>query len=132
MRLVNPGRPAAASVPPVIGAGPSSGTPAASLRPVLGEGGRLPLAGAPGRVELLLEPLALLLPTVAVFPQAGDLLFQFLDTDIPRIPHALGSSPVVALPRRLHALCIGTTRPDYRPVGGFLDQDPLTEYERCS
>ena len=41
------------------------------LRTVLGEGGRLPLAGAPGRVELLLEPLALLLPTVAVFPQSG-------------------------------------------------------------
>ena len=104
----------------VIGAGPSSGTTAASLRPVLGEGGRLPLAGAPRRVELLLEPLALLLPTVAVFPQSGDLLFQFLDTDSPRIPHAPGSSPVVALPRRLHALCIGTTRPDYRSVDGFF------------
>ena len=132
MRLVNPCRPPPAAMRAVIGAGPPSRTPAASLRPVLGEGGRLPLAGAPRRVELLLEPLALLLPTVAVFPQSGDLLFQFLDTDSPRIPHAPGSSPVVALPRRLHALCIGTTRPDYRSVDGFFYQDPLTEYQEST
>ena len=70
----------------VIGAGPPARTPAASLRPVLGEGGRLSLAGPPGSVELLLQVLAVMLPVIPLLDQLRVLVFEVLDARVPRNP----------------------------------------------
>ena len=55
---------------PVVRAAASPRPLAASLPPVLGEGAGLPLAGAPGGLELLLQLLAAALPVVA-FPRSA-------------------------------------------------------------
>ena len=55
MGLVDPCRTSAASLPAVQGAGPPTGAPVATLRPVLGEGGGLPSARALGDGELLVR-----------------------------------------------------------------------------
>ena len=60
--LVSLRRLPAAPLPSVLRPGSPPGTPAASLRPVLGEGSRLSAAGAPRRLELLLQMLATALP----------------------------------------------------------------------
>ena len=65
VRLVNLCRLPSAPMLPVLRTASSPRTPAASLRPVLGEGSCLPASGAPRRLELLLQMLAAALPLTA-------------------------------------------------------------------
>ena len=60
----------------VLRPGAPPGTPAASLRPVLGEGSRLSAAGAPRRLELLLQMLATGLPVIPILDQLRLVSFE--------------------------------------------------------
>ena len=119
MGFVDPRRARSASLLSVGGARPASGTPAASLWPLLGEGGRLPATRTARRVELLLELLAASLPAVAILTQPGVLPFQLPNGRIPWIPLA---------PRRVPGrpagepttLVSAPTRRTYSPRDGFL------------
>ena len=60
----------AARLPPIGRAGSPAGTPAAPLRPVLGEGSRLPASGPARGGQLLLEVVDLPLQAVVLTPPA--------------------------------------------------------------
>ena len=98
---------------PVVRTAPSPRTLAASLPPVLGEGGRLPLAGAPGRLELLLQLLAAALPPVPLLDQLRLVPFQAFDAPhvarVPLRPRGLRIAAVALLAR--HTSRIGTCSP---------------------
>ena len=130
MRLVNPCRPPPAAMRAVVGAGTSSGTPAPSLWPVLGEGGRLPLAAAPGRGELLLQVITVTLPVIPLLDQLRVLLFELLDARVPRIPFTLRpvrtAAPAV---HQNHVLLIGTRTPILHPNPADFSPRPLNEYD---
>ena len=121
MGFVDPRRARSASLLSVGGARPASGTPAASLWPLLGEGGRLPATRTARRVELPLELLAASLPAVAILTQPGVLPFQLPNAPgIPWIPLAPRRVPVAGLPLRAHDSCIGTDPPNLQPERRFL------------
>ena len=95
--LVDLFRARTAALPTVACASPPPGTPAATLRPVLGKGGCLSAAGPPRLVELLLEAFAATLPSVPVAggarqftTQPADLAVLLLDALVPRITLAPG------------------------------------------
>ena len=67
--LVDLRRTRAARLPPIGCAGSPAGTPAAPVRPVLGEGSRLPASGPARGRQLLLEVVDLLLQAVVLTPQ---------------------------------------------------------------
>ena len=111
--LVSLRRRPAAPLPAVLRPGSPPGTPAASLRTVLGEGGRLSAAGAPRRLELLLQMLAAALPVIPLLDQLRLVSFEALDAHVPRVslrPRTLRTAAVIALAR--HTSRIGT-RPPY-------------------
>ena len=83
--LVNLCRLPSAPMLPVLRAGSSPGTPGASLRAVLGEGGRLSAAGAPRRLELLLQMLAAALPVIPLLDQLRLVSFEALNAHVPRV-----------------------------------------------
>ena len=68
--LVDLRRTPAARLPPIGRAGSPASTPAAPLRPVLGEGSRLPASGPAGGSQLLLEVVDRPLQAVVLTPQA--------------------------------------------------------------
>ena len=74
--LVDPRRARAAAVAAILRAGPPAGTPAASLRPVLGKRGRLAVAGAARRGQLLLQVVDPMLQAVVLALQAVVLALQ--------------------------------------------------------
>ena len=85
--LVSLRRLPAAPLPSVLRPGSPPGTPAASLRPVLGEGSRLSAAGAPRRLELLLQMLATALPVIPILDQLRLVSFEAFDAPhVPRVP----------------------------------------------
>ena len=90
------GRPAP-PVLPVVRTAPSSRTLAASLPPVLRERGRLPLAGAPRRLELLLQLLATALPAVPLLDQLRLVSFQAFDAQVPRVSPTSRSVRIVPI-----------------------------------
>ena len=109
-----------AALPTVACASPPPGTPAATLRPVLGKGGCLSAAGPPRLVELLLEAFAATLPSVPVAggarqftTQPADLAVLLLDALVRRItlaPGRLRTAKSAALAS--HTARIGTCAPN--------------------
>ena len=143
--LVSLRRLPAAPLPSVLRPGSPPGTPAASLRPVLGEGSRLSAAGAPRRLELLLQMLATALPVIPILDQLRLVSFEAFDAPhVPRVPLTSRSARIVAVvllarhtsrigtrPPHLHTISwIFSPRPaNRRPVlfkrrGNLLFQDP--------
>ena len=87
--LVDLRRPRAARLPAIARTRSPAGTPAATLRPVLGERGGLPKSCPPRGVELLLEVFTAALPPIPVA--------------LPLIPVTLPPIPVALDPRQLLA-----------------------------
>ena len=73
MRLVDLRRATAAPVPAVAHTGPPAGTTTTTLRPVLGERGRLPTPGAALGLQLLFQMVVLALQPLDLALQAVDL-----------------------------------------------------------
>ncbi len=110
---------------PVVRTTPPPRPLAASLPPVLGEGGRLPLAGSPSGLELLFQLLAAALPVVAFLDQLRLVLLQALDAQVARV--SLTPRPVrlvlVALLAR-HVSRIGTRPPRLHTFSGIFSPRP--------
>ena len=112
--LVNPRRPRAAALPAVLRPRPPSGTPAAPLRPVLGERRRLP-ATRPAclgqllfqALVLLLQALILSLQAVALALQPALLALQSLGVALPPRQLSLKPFEVVVQFRNLGRLPVG-------------------------
>ena len=89
--LVNPFRPRAARLPAVLRTGPPAGTPAASLRPLLGERGGLSEPRPARGSQLTLKVLDLPLLTLVLASQAVDL--ALLAVVLPLVPCQLRTKP---------------------------------------
>ena len=126
IRLVNSCRFPAASLLPVLRAGSPPRPPAASLRSVLGEGGRLPFAGAPRGLEFLLQMLAAALPVIPLLDQLRLVLFEAFDAPhvlwIPLRPRTLRTVVVIALAR--HTSRIGTSPPYLHTISWIFSARP--------
>ena len=120
--LVDLRRAASGPLPAVLRPGPSAGRLAGPLRPVLGEGRGLPLAGAAGLIELFPEVFAASLPPVSlaggavqvaggavqIVDQLGVLPLKLLDPLVPRIPLSPGR------PRTAASAALAGHAPVYR------------------
>ena len=133
--FVDPSRAGTASVPPVLGAGPSTGSLPLALRPILGERGRLSAARSSHGLQLLfqvvrlaLQPVVLTLQPAVLALQAVDLALKFRDARVARIALRLGRVPAAA-----SALLPGHTRVSARAsrictaLREFSHPDPLTK-----
>ena len=121
IRFIDLRRTCPAPLPTIGFAGLTSRTPAASLRSVLGERGRLPATRPARRVELSLKMFASLLPAIPLLPQFSVLLLQLLNAaGIPRIPLGTERILIVALSRRPHAHVSAGMRRTCSPVAGLL------------
>ena len=97
VRLVDLRRARAATVTAVLRARTPPGTPAATLRSVLGERGRLPAPGAVRRRQLLFQVVVLALQTV-------DLALHAVDLTLLTLARALASLQLGTQPRDVVAL----------------------------
>ena len=96
--LVDPRRARAAAVAAILRPRPPAGTPAASLRPVLGKRGRLAVAGAARRGQLLLQVVDPMLQAVVLALQAVVLALQAVVLASPGLVVALASRQLPAKP----------------------------------
>ena len=87
--LVDPRRARAAAVAAILRAGPPAGTPAASLRPVLGKRGRLAVAGAARRGQLLLQVVDPMLQAVVL--ASPGLVVALASRQLPAKPFEVGA-----------------------------------------
>ena len=124
--LVSLRRLPAAPLPSVLRPGSPPGTPAASLRPVLGEGSRLSAAGAPRRLELLLQMLATALPVIPILDQLRLVSFEAFDAPhVPRVPLTPRSARVVAVVLLArHTSRIGTRPPHLHTFSWIFSPRP--------
>ena len=124
--LVSLRRLPAAPLPSVLRPGSPPGTPAASLRPVLGEGSRLSAAGAPRRLELLLQMLATALPVIPILDQLRLVSFEAFDAPhVPRVPLTPRSARIVAVVLLArHTSRIGTRPPHLHTISWIFSPRP--------
>ena len=96
VRLVDLWRATAAPVPAVARTGSPSGTTTATLRPVLGERGRLPPPGAALALQLLFQMVVLALQPLDLALQAVDLslLAIVVELAVPLAPRQLCAESV--------------------------------------
>ena len=132
--LVNLRRAPTAAVAAIRRAGPPSGTPAATLRPVLGKRRRLPATRPAGLVQLLLQALDLLLQAVVLSLQAVALALQpALLALQPLVLFAQASNPLSVGPWRetlavvRHTRLMPYSRSKYNPKNWIFRGGPLTE-----
>jgi hypothetical protein len=104
VRLVDLRRARAATVTPVTRTRSPSGTSAATLRPVLGERGRLPAPGAARRRQLLFQVVVLALQTVDLALQTVLVPLQTVDLTLLPFARALAAPQLCTQPRDLVAL----------------------------
>ena len=110
-RLVDTGRTTAAGFLAVVRTGAAAGTPTASLRSVLGEGGSLPEPGATRRRQLLLQVVDLtLLPLVLTFQAVDPALLALVPSLLGPRPRARTASTPRAAARSLRASVESTQR----------------------
>ena len=118
--LVNPRRPRAAALPAVLRPRPPSGTPAAPLRPVLGERRRLPATRPACLGQLLFQALDLPLLTLVLASQAVDL--ALLAVVLPLAPRQLFPEPLYLVAQPSYPFVAG------QPV--LVDHTRLMPYSR--
>ena len=133
--FIDPSRPRTASVPAVLRTGPPAGTLPVTLRAVLGEGRRLPAAGAPHGLQLLfqvvrlaLQPVVLTLQPVVLALQAVVLALKFRDARVARIALWPGRERAAAsalLPS--HTSAIGTSAPDLHSTSRIFSPLPANQ-----
>ena len=141
--LVDLRRAASGPLPAVLRPGPSAGRLAGPLRPVLGEGRGLPLAGAAGLIELFPEVFAASLPPVSlaggavqvaggavqIVDQLGSSPAEAPRSACPANP-ALAGAPPNRRVRRARWPCPRVSAPAPRrciPLHGFSRLYPLTK-----
>ena len=123
--LVDPRRARAAAVAAVLRPRPPAGTPAATLRPVLGKRGRLAVAGAARRGQLLLQvvdpmlqAVVLALQAVVLALQAVVLALQVVILTSPGLVVALASRQLPAKPFEVGAQIRNLLLLGRIPLGG--------------
>ena len=122
--FVDPRRAGTAAVPPVLRTGPPAGPLAVTLRPVLGEGRRLPATGAPRRLQLLFQVVVLAFQTV-------DLALKCLDARVARIPLRPGRVRTAAFALLTsHTPCIGTCARNLHTTSRIFSPRPANQRPR--
>ena len=116
--LVDPRRARAAAVAAVLRPRPPAGTPAATLRPVLGKRGRLAVAGAARRGQLLLQVVDPMLQAVVLALQAVVLALQVVILTSPGLVVALASRQLPAKPFEVGAQIRNLLLLGRIPLGG--------------
>ena len=115
---IGQGEPPAAAVAAILRAGPPAWTPAASLRPVLGKRGRLAVAGAARRGQLLLQVVDPMLQAVVLALQAVVLALQAVVLASPGLVVALASRQLPAKPFEVGAQIRNLLLLGRIPLGG--------------